>query len=95
MLRVSFEAGFKDNSAVHLDFGSYIKKDRYTIKGDMVCKRSHQSEIDIPIRQECLALNESYEGEEISKLELRALNNRIGIRSITVSIDHQREPYVG
>lgn len=87
VLRVSFETSFQQDSAMHLDIGSYVGEDRYDITGDIVGKRNSPSEIEVPIRQECLMLNESYEGEEISRIELRALKNWIGVKSITVSID--------
>ena len=84
---MSFETSFQQDSAMHLDISSYVGSVRFNITGDIIFKGNSSSEIEVPIKQECLMLNESYEGEEISKIELRALKNFIGIKSITVSID--------
>ena len=59
ILRLCLETSFEDDRVVNLDFGSYVRNERIAICSNLICLRELQSEIDIPLQQKQLLLNET------------------------------------
>ena len=96
ILRVRFETALISDKTIRIDINSYIGQNKkINIHNAMMCKPPDQLEVDLPILQEQLNLNFDAQGEILTRIELRAVRSQMGIKSVTFSIEQQREPFTG
>ena len=96
-MRVHYETCFIGSTKIRCEVNSKADKDGQQtsiIKG-LMCQPPEFTTVEVPIRQDQLNLNEGGSTDKVSEIELKVLRNKIGIKSITVSIENQREPYEG
>ena len=92
ILRIYFETQFIGESIFRCEVSSKVDGRSISVIKGLMCHPPRFVTVDVPIRQDQLNLRQP--GSE-SEIELKVLRNKIGIKSITASVEEQREPYAG
>ena len=90
-MRVCYKTAFLGEIALRCGVGSHVEGQRVSINSNLMCQPPNFVDIDVPISQDQLNGNEG----EISDVELKVVRSKIGVKSISVTIEPQRDAYEG